>query len=78
MRRSACSLQARPHLAKLLGKLAGERAGRVHKCDNWEAKVVSVAHEPKRFAVAVGLGHAKVAMDVFLWDAQIVGKTKAE
>lgn len=54
------------HLAQLLSCLAGVRAWCVHKCDNGQPKLVCMAHEAQCLAVTIGLGHAKVAADVFL------------
>jgi len=62
---SCCSASA-SHLAQLLCVFAGVRARRVDKGDDGEAELVGVAHEAKRFAVAIGLGHAEVAVDVLL------------
>ena len=54
------------HLAELLGIFAGVGARGVDKGDDGKPKVVRMAHEAQRLAVAVGLRHAKVAVDVLL------------
>ena len=59
----------RQYLAKLLGILAGVSSWGVDKGDNGEPKVVGVFHKAQRLAVAVGLRHAKVAVDVLLHSA---------
>ena len=59
-------------LARLLGGLAREGAGRVDESHDGEAKVVRVAHEAQSFAVAVGLRHAEVAVDVLLGVAPLL------
>jgi hypothetical protein len=60
--------QVPPHLAQLLCCPACVSAWRVHKGDDGQAKLVGVAHKAHGLAVAVGLGHAKVAADVLLQD----------
>jgi hypothetical protein len=54
------------HLPQLLRGAAGVGARRVDKGDDGQPKLVGVAHEAHGLAVAVGLGHAKVAAHVLL------------
>jgi hypothetical protein len=58
--------QHKTHLAQLFGGLASICAWRVDKRHNGQAKLVGVPHEAHCLAVAIGLGHAKVAPDVLL------------
>lgn len=53
-------------LAELLCIFAGVCTGGVHKGDNGEPKVVCMAHEAQRLAVAIGLWHAKISVDILL------------
>lgn len=64
----ACSMSVgvQAHLAKLLCILSSIRTGRIHKCDDGEAKVVRMLHEAQRLAVAVRLRHPKVPENVLL------------
>jgi hypothetical protein len=66
-----------PRLPQLLRALARKRAGRVHKGEDGEAKLVGVVHEAQRLAVAVGLRHAEVAVDVLLRRAPAAGSGSA-
>ena len=69
--------QKRADLSQLLRQLASECAGGVHKRDNGEAKVVGMAHEAQGLAVPIGLGHAEVAVDVFLQDTlSLIGRDR--
>jgi hypothetical protein len=49
-------------LAALLGALAGVGAGRVHQRDHRQAEAVGHLHQADRLAVALGAGHAEVAL----------------
>ena len=61
------------HLAKLLCVLAGICTRRVHEGEDGKAELVSVAHEAQRLAVAVGLWHAEVAVNVLLQQIPVPG-----
>lgn len=54
------------HLPQVLSVLPCKSAGRIHKGDDGEPKLVGMLHEAQGLAIPVGLGHAKVAVDVFL------------
>ena len=56
-------------LAALFGADAGIRAGRVDERHDRETEAVRHFHQPHGLAVALGMGHAEVALDVFLGGA---------
>ncbi len=50
-------------LSTFFGAFARISTGRVDKSDHRQAKTVCHIHQPDRFAIAFGAGHAKIARD---------------
>src|SRR5262249_18566610 len=59
-------------LAALLGADARVGAGGVDEAEERDAELIGHAHEPLRLAVALGAGHAEVAVEVLLGVAALL------
>ena len=67
-----CDTGVDPHLSltQFLSVLASEGSRRVHESHDGEPELVGVAHEAQCLAVAVGLRHAEVSVDILLCAVQ--------